>query len=225
MSQQEFVPESQSQVHDTFNEGEVYYPRAPYSWSGKLENEATPRDEPPSSYGEPRVQQSYQAQTNGGKNDASRANQSASGANSHYSQAWQRPGRTNGNMNGYQRGYGPYSSYTKGQGTSGGLGQSVPPWARPQQHRRGPLRFGSILLILVTIALIQGLVTGAGSFIGVTGDFLGAIVGLLLFVLVVPVIILVVFSGLLLRMVRAGGLYRRRSQGYRRQWPHGPYWW
>jgi len=224
MSQQEFVPESQLQAHDPFGEDEVYYPRAPYSWSGKLENEATPRDEPPSSYGEPRAQQGYQAQTNAGQNDASRANQSAGGANAHYSQAWQQPGRSNGNTNGYSRGYGSYRSYNTGQGTSGGPGQSVPPWARPQQHQRGPLRFGSILLILVTIALIQGLIANGGALIGVTAGHL-AILGLLLFVLIVPVIILVVFSGLLMRMFRAGRLYRRRSQWRRRQWPQGPYWW
>jgi hypothetical protein len=224
MSQQEFVPESQSQAHGPFNDDEVYYPRAPYSWTGKLENEALPRDEPPSSYGELRVQQGYQAQADAGQNGPSRANQSADDANSHYAQAWQRPERSNGNGNGYARGYGPYSSFNTGQGASGGPGQSVPPWARPQQHRRGPLRFGSILLILVTIVLIQGLIRG-GSFISVSGDLFGAILGLLLFVLIVPVIILVVFSGLLMRMFRAGGLYRRRSQWRRRQWPHGPYWW
>jgi hypothetical protein len=177
MSQQEFVPESQSQAHDPLKEDEVYYPRAPYSWSGKLDKEAIPRDVPPSSYGEPRAQQGYQAQTSAGKNDAART------------------------------------------------GQGVPPWARPQQHRRAPFRLGFILLILVAIALIQGLLANGGGFVGVTGDIFGAIFGLLVLVLVVPLIILVVFSGLLMRMFRSAGLYRGRRRWRGRQWRRGPYWW
>ena len=228
MSQQEFVPESQSQAHDPLKEDEVYYPRTPYSWSGKLDKEATPRDVPPSSYGEPRVQQGYPAQTNPGQTDDARAGQGGGGANSSSSQARQRQGGSNGNTNGYQRGYGPYrsyNSYNTGQGTSGGLGQSVPPWARPQQHRRARFRFGFILLILVAIALIQGLLAGGGGFVGVTGDVFGAIFGLLVLVLVVPLVILVVFSGLLMRMFRSGRPYRSRRRWRGRQWPRGPYWW
>ena len=216
MSQQEFVPESQSQAHDPLRDDEVYYPRAPYSWSGKLDKEATPRDVPPSSYGEPRVQ-GYSAQTNAGQNDAARAGQGGGGAGTSSSQAWQRQRGSSGNTNGYQRGYGPYNSYN--------AGQRVPPWARPQQHRRAPFRFGVILLILVVIALIQGLLAGGGGFVGVTGDVFGAIFGLLVLVLIVPLIILVVFSGLLMRMFRSGGLYRRRRRWGGRQWRRGPYWW
>jgi hypothetical protein len=232
MSQQEFVPESQSQAHDPLKEDEVYYPRAPYSWSGKLDKEATPRDVPPSSYGEPKVQQGYPAQTNAGQNDAARGGQGGGGANSNNAQAWQRQGGSSGDAGGYQRGYGPYrsynskyNSYNASRGTSGGPGQGVPPWARPQQHRRAPFRFGFILLILVAIALIQGLLANGGGFVGVTGDIFGAIIGLLVLVLIVPLIILVVFSGLLMRMFRSGGLYRRRRRWRGHQWPRGPYWW
>lgn len=209
MSQQEFVPESQSPAHDPLKEDEVYYPRAPYSWSGKLDKEATPRDVPPSSYGEPRVQQGYQAQTNASQNDSARASQGGSG----------------GVAGGYQRGYGPYRSYNWSNGRQGGPGQGVPPWARPQQHRRAPFRFGFILLILVAIALIQGLLANGGGFVGVTGDIFGAIFGLLVLVLIVPLVILAVFSGLLMRMFRSTGLYRGRRRWRGRQWPHGPYWW
>jgi hypothetical protein len=229
MSQQEFVPESQSQAHDPLlKEDEVYYPRAPYSWSGKLDKEATPRDVPPSSYGEPRAQQGYQAHTSAGQNDAARTGQGGGGANSNNAQAWQRQGGSGGNAGGYQDGYGPYRSYNWSSGRRGGSGaqgQGVPPWARPQQHRRAPFRLGFILLILVAIALIQGLLANGGGFVGVTGDIFGAIFGLLVLVLVVPLIILVVFSGLLMRMFRSAGLYRGRRRWRGRQWPRGPYWW
>src|SRR5579863_8612158 len=60
MSQQEFVPRQQQSE----NEDEIYEPHYPYSWSGNLNAEAVPRDEPPSSYEyDPALmQQGYQAQ-------------------------------------------------------------------------------------------------------------------------------------------------------------------
>src|SRR6266446_9448123 len=147
MSQQEFDPGSQAQEHDPLHD-EVYYPHYPYSWSGKLDNEATPRDEPPSSYDEPIYQQGYQAQANPGQNDAGYLNQQGSGTNPN-NQGTQQHGRSGGDG---------YNSYNVGQGTPGRPGQGVPPWARPQRHRRAPFRFGFILLILVALALLQGLI-------------------------------------------------------------------
>jgi hypothetical protein len=194
MSQQEFDPESQAQEHDPLHD-ELYYPHYPYSWSGKLDNEATPRDEPPSSYDEPIYQQGYQAQTNPGQNDAGYLNQQGSGTN-------------------------PINQGRQQQG------QGVPPWARPQQHRRAPFRFGFILLILVALALIQGLIANGGSFVGAAGDIFGAIFGLLLLVLLVPLIILAVFFRFFLQMSRFGGPWYGRRQRWRgRSWPRGPYWW
>jgi len=223
MSQQEFDPGSQTQEHDPLHD-ELYYPHYPYSWSGKLDNEATPRDEPPSSYDEPIYQQGYQAQTNPGQNDAGYLNQQGSGTNP-INQGRQQQGRSDGDANAYQRGYG-YNSYNARQGTPGGQGQGVPPWARPQQHRRAPFRFGSILLILVALALIQGLIANGGSFVGAAGDIFGAIFGLLLLVLLVPLIILAVFFRFFLRMFRFGGPWYGRRQRWRgRGWPRGPYWW
>ncbi len=207
MSQQEFDPGSQAQEHDPLHD-EVYYPHYPYSWSGKLDNEATPRDEPPSSYDEPIYQQGYQAQTNPGQNDAGYLNQQGSGTNP-INQGGQQQGRSGGDG---------YNSYNAGQG--------VPPWARPQQHRRAPFRFGFILLILVVIALLQGLIANGGSFAGAAGDIFGAIFGLLLLVLLVPLIILAVFFRFFHRMFRFGGPWYGRRQRWRgRSWPRGPYWW
>jgi len=63
MSQQEFVPRSQSNGQDALNdEDEIVQPHYPYHWSGKLNKEGGPRDEPPSSYAEPTMQRGYQAQ-------------------------------------------------------------------------------------------------------------------------------------------------------------------
>src|SRR5436305_12850021 len=63
MSQQEFVPRSQSDGQDALNdEDEIYQPQYPYHWSGKLKKEGGPRDEPPSSYTESTMQRGYQAQ-------------------------------------------------------------------------------------------------------------------------------------------------------------------
>src|SRR5215472_4095557 len=111
MSQQEFDPGSQE--HDPLHD-EVYYPHYPYSWSGKLDSEATPRDEPPSSYDEPVYQQGYQAQTDPGQNDAGHLNQPGRGTNS-TNQGGQQQERAGGDANAYQRGYG-YNSYNPGQG-------------------------------------------------------------------------------------------------------------
>ena len=45
------------------NEDEIHQPQYPYSWSGKINKEGVPRDEPPSSYDATVMQQGYQAQT------------------------------------------------------------------------------------------------------------------------------------------------------------------
>ncbi|HJT59836.1 MAG TPA: hypothetical protein VJ761_25220 [Ktedonobacteraceae bacterium] len=206
MSQQEFDSGSQAPEDEPLHE-EVYYPRAPYSWSGRLDNEAMPRDEPPFGYGEPTQQQAADANPF----NSSRQQQEHSGED--------------GNV--YQRGYGPYNSYNSsttgnvGSGTSAGQGQSVPPWARPQQHQRRPFRFGFIILILVVIAVIQMFMANGGVFVGAAGDIFGTILSLLLFVLIVPIVIVLVFWGFLVRMLRSG----RRQRWRGRSWPNGPFWW
>src|SRR5579875_2114717 len=209
MSQQEFDPQFQAQEQDASLD-EVYYPRAPYSWSGELDQGAAPRDEPPSSYSE---------------RDLGR-DQSSPYIIGHPGE--QEQAYSDGSASTYQRGYGPYNPYDyRGGAGVGGQGQGVPPWARPQQHRRAPVRFGFIMLVLVIVALIEGLVTHGGMLVGAGADILGAMAGLILFVLIVPLIILVVFSGLLRRMFRPGGSNNSgRPQRWRgRSWPNGPYWW
>src|SRR5579872_7365564 len=125
MSQQEFDPQFQAQEQD-----EVYYPRAPYSWSGKLDQEAVPRDEPPSNYGETRP-----GRDQSGSYALPQKNSSS------FNSGGQQQGRSDGDAHTYQRGYGPYNSYNSqssagapgqapGTVPTGGQGQSVPPWAR-----------------------------------------------------------------------------------------------
>jgi hypothetical protein len=229
MSQQEFDPQFQSQGDDARDE--VYQPRTPYSWSGKQDQEAAPRDEPPASYGE--FYAGYDQVDPYGKPYLERDT----------SGSYTRPNAGSGQQAGsdedskkYQRGYGP-AGQVRGQaqgavptgraGAGQGLGQGVPPWARPQQHRHAPFRFGFIILVLIIIALAQGLLANGGMFVGTVGGIAGAIIGIVLFVLIVPLIILVVFFGFLMRLFRSGGArnYRTRQRWRSRSWPNGPYWW
>lgn len=206
MSQQEFDSGSQAHEGEPAHE-EVYYPRSPYSWSGRPDNEAVPRDEPPFGYDEPVQQQAADINP--------------------FNSSGQQQEHSGEDANAYQRGYGPYNSNASpttgnaGSGTPGGQGQSVPPWARPQQHQRRPFRFGFIILILVSIALIQMFMANGGVFVGAAGAVFGTIFNLLLFILVVPLIIVLVFWGFLIRMFRSG----RRQRWRGRSWPNGPYWW
>lgn len=101
--------------------------------------------------------------------------------------------------------------------------QGVPPWAQAQRHRRAPIRFGFILMILVALALIQGLVSNAGSLgPGAAGDIFGALFGLLALVIIVPLIIVLVFLAFLLRIFRGRGRsWYRRNRAFK----DGPFWW
>src|SRR5207302_8183046 len=128
MSQQEFVPRSQSNGQDALNdEDEIYQPQYPYHWSGKLDKEAAPRDEPPSSYAEPTLQRGYQAQ------DYSSAASQQNSTTNNAGQQW--PGSQN---RGARQQFAPDGDAFEHGYNVGQAGQrGVPPWARPQFHKRG----------------------------------------------------------------------------------------
>lgn len=186
MSQQEFVPEPQSHGQDALNgEDEINYPQHPYYWSVKPESQAVPKDEPPSSYADPAMQQDYYAQ-----GYASNAQQEK---NSSQGQQWS---GTNGPQyspdgDAFEQGYRPYNSY------NGQYGQGVPPYTQSTNYsrtqRRNPLRLA--FLVLLGLLLIKPLLIVGGLFLG----------GFLLFVLL-PLFLLA--TGIF-RMALGPG-YRRR---------------
>src|SRR5712691_9451703 len=112
MSQQEFMPESESHGQDAVNgEDEIYYPQHPYYWSVQPENEGAPRDEPPSSYPESMMQSGYQAQDYASSMKQEKQKTSTGG------QQW--PGTGTHQQfapdgDAFEQGYQPYNSYNFG---------------------------------------------------------------------------------------------------------------
>lgn len=205
MSQQEFEPESQSNQQHSLNEDdEIQHPQYPYSWSGNLNQEGVPRDEPPSSYDATVMQQGYQAQTSSNANVPG-SSQSSTGGRYEYV-------APEGDGDAYEQGYRPYNAYNRARS---GQGQGVPPWARPQPHRRRPARFASILLVLLGVGFLMAMLGSTGPMMGFMGDVFGTIMLVILFVLMVPIFILFVIFGVIFRMFRP---YRSRY------WRRGPWW-
>ncbi len=200
MSQQEFEPGSQSNQHSLNEDDEIQQPKYPYSWSGKLNQEGVPRDEPPSSYDPTVMQQGYQAQTSSNANAYTPgSSQSSSGGRYEYV-------APEGDGDAYEQGYRPHNAYNRGQW------QGVPPWARPQPHPRRPARFAFILLILLGVGFLMAMLGSAGPMMG---DVLGTIMLVILFIIMVPIFILFVIFGVIFRMFRP-----RRV----RYWRRGPWW-
>ncbi len=202
MSQQEFEPESQSNQQHSLNEDdEIQHPQYPYSWSGKLNQEGVPRDEPPSSYDATVMQQGYQAQSSSNANIPG-SSQSRTGGRYEYV-------APEGDGDGYEQGYRPHNAYNRGQW------QGVPPWARPQPHPRDPVRFAFIILVLLGVAFLMAIFGSMGSMMGFVGGVIGTIMMVMLFVIMVPLLILFVIFGVIFRMFRP-----RRV----RYWRRGPWW-
>ena len=209
MSEQEFVPRSGSDEQDALNdEDEIYQPQYPYHWSGQINQEGGPRDEPPSSYAEPTIQYGYRAQ-----DYASTARQQNNTTNN-TSQQWssnrsQGAGRQYGpDGDAFEQGYRPnntYSTYNSGQG--GQWGQwNTPPWARPQPRRRGSM--GWLFLIIFLFFILRPMFL---LFAGLGVAFLGVVVPILLFLLVLSIF----------RFVLRAAFWPGRSRRFRR----GPFWW
>jgi hypothetical protein len=202
MSQQEFEMGSQSsQQNSSHDEDEIHQPQYPYSWSGKINKEGVPRDEPPSSYDATIMQQGYQAQT---PNTSNVPGQQAQ-VNRQYQYI---PPRGDGDA--YEQGYRPYRNRSS-------QGQGVPPWARPQPHRRDPARFAFIILVLLSVVVLMTILGSMGSVLGFIGEAIGGIILVLLFIIFVPLLILFVIFAVIFRMVRP----RRARYWYRRR---GSWW-
>lgn len=210
MSQQEFAPGPQQQSE---SEEEIVAPQYPYSWSGKANTEAVPRDEPPSSYDyDMAYQAGYQAQdtqnTQNTQGDASQAYDSASQFDSASQPYSQQADAQFTPPPPYQ--YNPYDgdAFEQGYQSYNGqnnMNQGVPPWARPQpQAQRGPFRFGGILLLLIMIALFSG-VFDRGFFL--FGHMAGPFIGMFFF----PLLILFMILSSLMRGSRRRGGWRRRG--------------
>ena len=206
MSQQEFEMGSQSNQQNSSNEeDEIHQPQYPYSWSGKINPEGVPRDEPPSSYDATVMQQGYQAQTSNTTNAPGQQAQVSS------QQQYIPPA---GDGDAYEQGYRPYNAYNR---TQSGQGPGVPPWARPQQHSRDPVRFAFIILVLLGVGILMAIFGSMGSVLGFIGGAIGALILVTLFIILVPLLILFVIFGIIFRMVRP----RRARYWYRRR---GPWW-
>ena len=202
MSQQEFEMESQSNQQNSSNEeDEIQQPQYPYSWSGNLHQEGVPRDEPPSSYDATALQQGYRAQT------PNTANVSKQQAQKNQQYQYIPPA---GDGDAYEQGYRPYRA--RNARTTG-----VPPWARPQEHARDPVRFALVILVLLAVSVLMVIFGSMGSVLGFIGGAIGAIILVLLFFIVVPLLILFVIFGIIFRMFRP----RRARRWYRRR---GPWW-
>ena len=207
MSQQEFEMGSQSNQQNSSNEeDEIHQPQYPYSWSGKINPKGVPRDEPPSSYDATVMQQGYQAQTSNAKNVPGPQQAQVS------SQYQYIPPMGDGDA--YEQGYRPYNAYNWNQR---GQGPGVPPWARPQQHQRDPVRFAFIILVLSGVGVLMAIFGSMGSVLGFIGGAIGALILVMLFIILVPLLILFVIFGVIFRMVRP----RRARYWYRRR---GPWW-
>lgn len=191
MSQQEFVPRQQQSE----NEDEIYAPQSPYSWSGNLNAEAAPRDEPPSSY-EYKVPMEHGYQAQDGQTSV---------ASEPVPPYQYNPYGNDGDA--YEQGYRPYSGFNAQQNNT-----QVPAWARPQAQQRRPFRFGSILFVLIMISLLQGLFTHGYWFVGRGGlDF---IVGAFF----LPIFILLLLASAISRAMWGG---RRGRGGWHRRGPWG----
>jgi len=213
MSQQEFVPRSQSDGQDALNdEDEIYQPQYPYHWSGKLNKEGGPRDEPPSSYAEPTMQRGYQAQDY--TSTAKQQNNATNNAGQQWSGKQNRgAGRQFGpDGDAFEQGYRPYNTYNTGQGGQGGQG-NVPPWARPQPRKRGSM--GWLFIIIFLFFMIRPILLLFAGF------------GIAFFAVVLPIILILVMMSifrLVLRTALWPGRYRRGPGSY---WNRrgGPFWW
>lgn len=190
--QQELVPEPHHQQPET--EEDIYAPQYPYAWSGNINAEGVPRDEPPSSYD---YAAGYQAQ------DAYSGSTPEASAPNEYSQQQQQqqlipPYQYNPyDGDAYQQNNNTYGQNAMGQGQ---MGQQVPSYARPQQQQHGSFGFGRILFVLILISIMSSTL-GHGFFFFDMGHVFGWFFGMLFF----PLFILMMIFG----SMRRGG--RRRG--------------
>lgn len=196
MSQQEFEMGQQANQQNSSNEqDEIHQPQYPYSWSGEMNKGRVPRDEPPSNYDATVMQQGYRAQTPNTPNAPTQQAQ----VNNQYQYF---PPAGDGDA--YEQGYRPHRYQSTQR-------QGVPPWARQQQHRYGPARFGFIIFVLLIVAMLMAIV---GAFIPFIGGAIDVLIFVLLLILFVPLLILFIIFVVILRMIRPRRIrYRYRRRG------------
>jgi putative hemolysin len=165
MSQQEIMPEPQSNNKQSGNEEDIY--AQPYYWSTQPEDVAPqPKEEPASSYDEPLTQNDYAGgyqpqnevtysypENKGSANAASDFSQTQGQQQQQQQQFQSQQARNPYSPDGdtFETGYNPYNSYNSyDAGNSWQTRQSVPFWARPQRRQRGGFRW----LWLVILAFI-----------------------------------------------------------------------
>ncbi len=216
MSQQEFAPGPQSQQPE--NEDEIYQPQYPYSWSGKQDAKAAPRDEPPSAYeySPDAMLEGYQAQDVADQQPQASANpyEYQIPAQEQMPPQYQYDAYSS-EANPYEQGYNPYnnpqvtpgSNFNPYISSQSNQNQGVPQWARPQSHQPRGFRFGWIILVLIFISMSSG----AMRFI--FWDF-GQSFGFIF----LPIILLMIVASIFSRSWWGGN---RRSGGGRRGGPRG----
>lgn len=92
----------------------------------------------------------------------------------------------------------------------------MPPWARPQSHKRGS--FGWVFFLIFLLFMIRpiGLLLGG----------LGALVGVTFFAIVLPIIFILVMLSIFRLILRAAFWPGRYRRGAGRNWNRrGPFWW
>lgn len=217
MSQQEMVPESQSNQQQSSNEDELYYPQHPYYWSTTPGNTPTPRDESPLNYDESLMDQSYReqsyqegylaqdqpAQTK--QQDTPLPAADPTQANTgRQSLARQQP-QLGSDGDAFEQGYRPYRGYNRWQG--------VPPWTRVQPRQRGSARI--IMFIIAGIFLIKPLLALFGFLFAAIG-----IAAVAFALIVVAFVFLLPIIALLAALARGAGWSGRRQ----RRWRYFNYW-
>jgi len=216
VSQQEFAPGPQSQKPE--NEDEIYQPQYPYSWSGKQDSKAVPRDELPSAYeySPDAMLQGYQAQDVADQQPQASANpyEYQVPAGEQIPSQYQYDAYSS-EASPYEQGYNPYntprvtpgSNFNPYISTQNNQNQGVPQWARPQPHQPHGFRFGWIIVVLIIISM------SSGAFRFFFWDFGNAFGFIFL-----PIILLMIIATLVSRALWGGN---RRSGGGRRGGPWG----
>jgi hypothetical protein len=211
MSDQEFMPEPQSQGQQFAENDDIdtYYAEQAYVQQAQANSKVTPKEEPPSSYDEPMTGNTYSNDYQHGYSDQAHTTatnqQRKSGKTTTGSNSQQYYYHPDGDA--YENQYRPH--YAQNQQYQQ---WNVPAWARPQPHKRSAMSF--FWLIILGLIFIGPLMHLLGILFAVIGIlFLVVFVPLMLFLVIgLPLIIMRALSGPFM-----GGGMRRNSfwMGYR----------
>lgn len=164
MSQQEFFPESQSHTREQSLDHDELERIRP--WQARSKTSDMPKSEHPSAYEESLPPYSYRAQDSASA--TLRPPEAEHAARSRRDEHWQQRQQFGPDGDAFEQGYRPYTHYN--------MYQQVPPWARPQHHGRGVLRW--VVLAILGVLLIKPLLFLLGGMF-ILGITLVALVGFL----------------------------------------------